>query len=327
MAISKGSTLLSVVVPLYNEADGLRAFNESLIKTLQEVTENSYEIIYCDDGSKDNTAELVKDWHVSNPKIKLIKFSRNFGKESALSAGIAQAVGQAIIMLDGDGQHPIDFIPKFVDSWKNGAQVVVGVRRGNEQETWSKRFGSRIFYTLFNRFTHQKLIPQSTDFRLIDKVVGQAFLKLNETDRLTRGLIDWLGFKRELIYFNAPPRLSGSPGYSRRKLIKLAANSFVSLSPVPLYIFGYIGVFITLGSLLLGLSVLIEQFLLGDLWHWKFTGTATLSILLLFLVGVVLMSQGILSLYVSNINNQSKKRPLYIIDQAGSVGLVSPNDE
>ena len=327
MFASKSLPLLSAVVPLYDEAGGLKAFHESLLKVLETITKNSYELIYCDDGSTDKTAELIQAWCATNPKIRLIKLSRNFGKENALSAGIAQAHGRAIIMLDGDGQHPAELIPKFIDCWQNGAQVVVGVRLGSENGNWRpKRLGSKIFYKLFNSLTRQKLIPGSTDFRLIDREVGQAFLTLYESDRLTRGLIDWLGFKRQLIYFEAPARVDGKPGYGFRKLVKLAANSFVSLTPMPLYIFGYLGVLITALAFLLGVSVLIEQFLLGDPWHWKFTGTATLSILLLFLIGIVLMSQGILSLYISHIHNQSKKRPLYIIDQVGSVGLSQPNN-
>jgi dolichol-phosphate mannosyltransferase len=144
---------------------------------------------------------------------------------------------------------------------------------------------------------------------------------MGETDRITRGLIDWLGFRREFIEFEANARADDSTSYSRAKLMRLAANSFVSLTPTPLYVFGCVGVVITAGALVLGGSVFIEQLLLGDPWHWKFTGTAMLSILLLFLIGIVLMSQGILSLYISHVHNQSKQRPLYIIDYEGSAGI------
>lgn len=317
--------LFSVVVPLYNESNGLEAFHVSLMDVLKPL-DKTFEVIYIDDGSEDNTAQIIQNLHKTDMDIKLIKFSRNFGKENALSAGIAQACGQAIIMLDGDGQHPPDLIPKFIKAWQAGAQVVVGIRTDNVDEGWFKKLGSRFFYKLFNRFTGQKLVAGSTDFRLIDKSVQQAFLCLEETDRITRGLIDWLGFQREFINFKANPRLAGSPSYSPRKLMGLAANSFVSLSLTPLYLFGYLGVFITGLSLILGTSVLIEQIFLGDPWHWKFTGTAMLSILLLFLVGMVLMSQGILSLYISHIHNQSKRRPLYVIDHKGSAGLENDDE-
>lgn len=312
--------LLSVVVPLYNESVELKNFNELLTATISNVAKR-YEIIYCDDGSDDDTAEIVKDLRRHNQQIKLVKLSRNFGKEIALSAGIAEASGNAILTLDGDGQHPVELIPEFVQAWEAGAQVVIGVRTDNVSEGWFKKLGSRIFYQLFNRLTGQKLLPGSTDFRLIDKNVQAAFLQLEETDRITRGLIDWLGFRREFINFKAKPRQGGVPGYSRRKLLGLATNSFVSLSLAPLYLFGYLGVFITTLALIVGTSVFVEQILLDDPWHWKFTGTAMLSILLLFLVGIVLMSQGILSLYISHIHNQAKRRPLYVIDYSGSAGI------
>lgn len=313
--------LLSVVVPLYNEREGLEHFHRSLLVALAISAIDAYEIIYCDDGSSDDADRLISVWHRDDPQVKLIKFSRNFGKENALSAGIAFAKGQAVIMLDGDGQHPPRFISDFVEAWREGAQVVLGVRTETTGETLSRRVGSKLFYGLFNKFARQKLIPGSTDFQLIDRAVQKAFLSLPESQRITRGLIDWLGFKRKLIYFQADARANGSPGYSFLKLIQLAMNSFVSLTLMPLYIFGCLGVFITAASLLLGSSVVIEQLLLGDPWHWRFTGTAMLAIVIVFLIGIVLLSQGILSLYISHIHQESKRRPLYVIDEANSVGI------
>lgn len=319
------SVRLSVVIPVYNEALGLAAFHDSLMGVLCSLDE-VYEVVYADDGSSDNTAELVRAWHVGDERIKLVRLSRNFGKENALTAGIAAARGEAIITLDGDGQHPVELIPRFVKKWQEGAQVVVGVRTANKNAGWSRRLASRLFYKLFNALTGQKLLPGSTDYRLVDRAVRRAFLELKEPDRITRGLIDWLGFKRSLVHFKANARAAGAARYGRGRLLQLAANSFVSLSPAPLYLFGYLGIFITLGALGLGLAVMIEQLIAGDPWHWKFTGTAMLGILILFLVGIVLLSQGILSLYISHIHNQTKQRPLYVIDHKASVGIEKPDD-
>src|SRR5581483_7942963 len=305
--MAKQDTVLSVVVPVFNEAEGLAHFNDSLLEVLNQL-DLEFEVIYCDDGSTDNTSGLISKWAKTNRKIKLIRLSRNFGKENALTAGIAAAQGEAILMIDGDGQHPVELIPRFISAGRGGAKVVVGMRSDNTHLTWFKNFMSGGFYKVFNRLTHQKLMSGTTDFRLIDRSVQQVFLTLTESGRITRGLIDWLGFEREYITFKARPRLHGQPRYSYIKLVKLAANSLVSLSPKPLYVFGYLGIFITIGSFLLGTAVFIEQILLGDPGHWKFTGTAMLGILLLFLVGILLMSQGILSLYISHIHNQSKNR-------------------
>ena len=313
--------LYSFVVPIYNEEDGLSRFHNALSEVLKNDLKDDYEVIYCDDGSTDKSTSLVAEFCADNHKVKLLSLSRNFGKESALAAGIAAARGDAVIMLDGDGQHPVELIPKFISAWLKGSEVVIGVRVGNYNQGYIKKSGSRWFYRLFNKLTNQKLIPGSTDFRLIDKAVKNEFLKLEENDRITRGLIDWLGFKREYISFEAGSRSSGAPGYSYKKLATLAANSFVSLTLTPLYIFGYLGVFITSSSFLLGLAVLVEQLLLNDPLNWHFTGTAMLGILTLFLVGIILLSQGILSLYISHIHTQSKRRPLYIIDHKKSVGI------
>lgn len=319
--------LISIVVPVHNERAGLGRFQTALMDMISRSTADEYEVIYCDDGSSDGTAELINEWCQLDDRIKLIKFSRNFGKENALSAGIAQAKGDAIITIDGDGQHPIELLSKFIGAWKNGAQVVIGLRTERGVESWFKRWGTWSFYTIFNKVSGQTLRPDATDYRLLNRDVAEAFLQLGETDRMTRSLIDWLGFRREYVHFRPTPRLHDEPaGYSPGKLIRLAANSFVSLSPTPLYLFGYLGIIITTTATLLGAAVLLEQVVLGDPWHWKFTGTAMLSILTLFLVGIVLISQGILSLYISHMHAQTKGRPLYVIDYSGSAGIRKRRD-
>lgn len=320
MQAESNTKRLSVVVPIYNESAGIERFNDELNKVLS-ATKLDYEVIYCDDGSLDNSADIIKRLSESDNHIKLLRFTTNFGKENALTAGISRASGQAVLMIDGDGQHPIELIPKFIESWKSGAKVVIGVRRSNSKAGWTKRVESKLFHLLLNNMSAQKLKHGSTDFRLIDQDVRKAFLTMPERERITRGLIDWLGFEPSYIYFSALPRVYGTPTQSRKKLFKLATLSFISLSTTPLYLFSYLGGLITTLSFLLGLLVLIEQLILGDPWHWKFTGTAMLGILLVFLVGLVLISQGIMSLYISHIHTQSKQRPLFVIDYDKSIGI------
>ena len=314
------NSLISFVIPVYNEALGLAKFHASLIDVIKTLPDYDYEIIYCNDGSSDDTYQVVKDINSVDSRVLLISLSRNFGKESALAAGIKQASGQAIITLDGDGQHPVELIPEFIKKWACGAQVVIGLRQNNEGQTASKNSFSSLFYRLFNKLSGQKIEPGSTDFRLIDIDVRTAFLQLNESDRITRGLIDWLGFDRDYIHFNARARQVGITSYNTSKLVKLAIDSFVSMSSRPLFIFTYIGLFITTLSFIVGTLVIVEQILLNDPFNWNFTGTAMLGILILFSVGLLLLSQGILSIYISRIHNQSKSRPLYVINPAKSIG-------
>jgi len=315
---------LSIVVPIYNEALGLVDFNKDLTDELTKLGTiglKDYEIIYVDDGSSDNSATIIKDLQKQFPTIKLVVLSRNFGKESALASGIAIASNEAVITMDGDSQHPVDVLPELIAKWQDGARVVIGVRRKSKSDGIIKKLNSRLFYATFNKLTHQKLTPNATDFRLIDRQVQKEFLKLNESDRITRGLIDWLGFDPAHVMFDARIRKTGKAGYSNSKLLGLATNTFVSLTSVPLYLVGYLGLIITSLSLILGVAVFFEQLLLGDPLSWNFTGTAMLSILILFLMGLVLIAQGIMSLYISTINNQSKNRPLYIIDYEKSSGI------
>jgi dolichol-phosphate mannosyltransferase len=310
---------ISIVVPLYNEEAGIEKFHHLLKESLDENKYN-HEIIYVNDGSTDNSLQVLNKIAKTDSNVKVVNFSRNFGKEYALSAGYDQAEGDMAISMDSDGQHPPKLISKFIDEWNSGSRVVVGIRKNSEKGI-SKKLFARLYYMVFNRLSGDKTIPGSTDYRLLDKQVIAELTKLKENNRITRGLIDWLGFKRSYIYFESPERIAGKATYSFRKLLMLAQNSIVSMSSTPLYLFGLLGTLITAVSLLLGLSVIIEQLILGDPLNWNFTGTAQLSILILFLIGLVLISQGIISLYISQINLESKNRPNYVIDKENSIGI------
>lgn len=312
---TKLAPILSVVVPVYNESAGLLAFHNALLRVVERVYPQAYEIIYCDDGSRDGSAALIKTFQKHNPRIVLLKLSRNFGKEIATTAGIDHATGRAVITLDADGQHPVDLIPEFIERWRAGSRVVIGLRTANQREGVVKRLGSKLFYRVFSRLTGLKLVAGSTDFRLIDAAVQREFMRMTERNRITRGLIDWLGYERAYIEFVANPRLAGEAGYSFQKLFKLAIDSMVSMSISPLYITAYIGVVILPAAVLIGIGML-ANLLLHDPVHLRATGSAYVMVLLLFLVGVLLVSQGIIGLYLSHIHTETQNRPLYVIDQA-----------
>lgn len=318
--IKSQAPLLSIVVPVYNEAAGLQGFHKKLIEIAKNNTDSSFEIIYCDDGSTDDSAAIIGQLCADSPVIKLLKLSRNFGKEISTTAGIHAAQGQAIITIDADGQHPPELIPEFLKLWRGGARVVVGLRTANREEGWVKRLGSKFFYKFFNKISGVHLRPGSTDYRLIDQTVQREFVRMTERGRITRGLIDWLGYNRRYIKFRANPRLSGRAGYSSKKLFKLAIDSLVSLSLSPLYISAYIGAVVLPLSTLLGLGMVINA-LFGDPLSLRTTGSAYIVVLLLFLVGILLVSQGIIGLYLSHIHTETQNRPLYVVDNDNSIGI------
>lgn len=310
--------LLSVVVPVYNESEGIESFHKLLLAGLRDI-QTDHEILYIDDGSRDDSGSKLLSIAKKDSTVRVVSLSRNFGKEIATTAGIHLAKGDAVIILDADGQHPPELIKEFVDKWQLGAKVVVGIREKNSKEGFVKRYGSKFFYKIFNSTTGHELIPGSTDFRLIDRLVQQEFIKFSERNRITRGLIDWLGFKRDYITFESPERMAGEASYKTSQLFKLAINSFTTLSLKPLFFFGWVGAFITVGSFLLGLFILIEQFLLRDPLALHFSGPAILGIFMSFLVGLVLISQSVLATYVSHIHAQTQGRPLFVIDESRSV--------
>lgn len=312
---------LSIVTPLYNEQASLKDFHTSLKNALQPLG-ITYEIIYVNDGSTDTTLDILAKLAKKDDTIRVVSLSRNFGKELATSAGIVYARGNATIIMDGDGQHPPKLIGSFLQKWREGAQVVIGVRATNQKEGFIKKTGSKLFYGLFNMMSDSKIVPRSTDYRLIDAVVQTEFSRFQERRRITRGLIDWLGYKREYIAFDAPARLAGEANYKISKLVKLAMDSFVSLSLKPLYMFGWVGIFVTFGALLVGLFILIEQFVLGDPLLLHFSGAVILGIAMSFMIGLVLISQGVLAIYLSHIHSQAQGRPLYIVDKSQSINLM-----
>lgn len=324
-------SLISLVIPVYNEEEGVEQFHNSLLmpEIVKLQGEYDFAVIYINDGSRDNSLSITQEIAAKNTQVKVVSLSRNFGKEIATTAGIHAAEGSdAVICLDADGQHPPALIGEFIKKWEAGAKVVTGVRKSNQNEGFVKKFGSKVFYKLFNSFSgsRYKMIPGSTDFRLIDKLVRAEFLHFTERNRITRGLIDWLGFKTDYVYFDSPERLAGEASYKTSALAALAINSFISLSTKPLLISGYLGVFILTLSVIAGLFIIIEQYVLGDPLGLNITGSAQLGIFLSCLVGIVLISQSIISIYLSHIHSQTQGHPLFVIDKSESVNLTENDD-
>jgi glycosyltransferase involved in cell wall biosynthesis len=318
-SMSNKSPVLSVVVPVYNEQVVIARFHQALHEVLATI-DLSHEIVYCNDGSDDDTLVRLKEIAAHDTSVRILSLSRNFGKEIAATAGMQVTKGQAVLLLDADGQHPVDRIPDFVERWQAGSQVVVGVRTTDQHQGIIKHLGSRLFYKLLNSLSGMKLIPGTTDFCLVDRVVVQDFVRLQERNRITRGLIDWLGYDHDYIYFAAKKRMAGEATYSVRKLMKLAVDGVVSLSVSPLYLTAYIGGIILPLATLLGLAMLVNA-VAGDPLNLHATGSAYLDVLLLFLIGILMVSQGIIGIYLSHIHAEAQGRPLYIVDESKSVRI------
>lgn len=314
--MKKASTtpLLSLVIPCFNEAANLKPFLKACEVALPKGY--LYELIYVDDGSSDTTTVQLEALRSKRPDIvvKTLEFSRNFGKEVAITAGLNYAQGHAAIIIDADLQHPPAVIPQFISAWQAGADVVVGVRTLDKSYApWFKRQGSRLFYKIINLLSPIEIMPNATDFRLIDRLVIDEFNRFSERNRMTRGLIDWLGFNRQYVTFTPASRLHGTAGYSFRKLTGLALNSIVSMSLIPLKFAGYIGLLITLLFGTLGSLITIEMFVFNDPLHLRVANSVDLAVLILFLIGIVLMALGLLGLYITTIHTEVTNRPLYVI--------------
>lgn len=306
--------LISIVIPVYNEEENIALIYRKLFDASETLKDTyDFEFIFVNDGSVDRSAEILEYIENHYKNVQVIEFSRNFGKETAVSAGIYEARGEAVVMIDGDLQHPPELLGQFIEKWEQGAEVVIGVREKNKNEGLVKKIGSFFFYKIMNAIGETKIIPRATDYRLLDRQVVNEFNRFTERNRISRGLIDWLGFRRDFVYFRANARQFGKPEYKVSKLIKLALSGFVSHSLFPLKLAGYLGIAITSSSGLFGLFIIIEKYIFSDPWGLRFSGPFMLGVLLLFMVGVILSCLGLIALYIANIHNEVINRPLYVI--------------
>lgn len=305
--------VISIVVPVFNEEVAIRDFLDKQLMPVVLALDEKVELIVVNDGSTDKTLEKVRECKILHSvSSKIISFSRNFGKEEALSAGLSKASGDAVIMIDADGQHPVDVIPKMIEKWKAGAKVVTALRAHN---TTKHRMASGMYYGVMRMLGNKNVVVGAMDFRLLDRIVVDEFNKFTERNRLARGLVDWLGFSQEYIKVETRGRIGGKPSYSFKRLMAVAGDSMASTSRTPLVVFGYIGAFITVVSVLFGLFILIQQYIMGDPLHLDWSGAVAMSVFVSFLVGLVLVSQSITALYISQIHAESKNRPLYVIEK------------
>jgi len=303
------SVTYSIVVPAYNEESVLPETYLRLT-TVLEMLDAPYELVFVNDGSTDGTLTLLEEMHRNDPRIKVVDFSRNFGHQVAITAGMDYARGDAVIVIDADLQDPPEVILDFVDKWKEGYEIVYGVREKREGETLFKKATASIFYRFLAKMTDIKIPLDAGDFRLMDRKVVDVFKNgIKEKNRFVRGLASWVGFRQTGVPYTRVARVAGKTKYPFRKMLKFSLDAVVSFSNVPLRMATYIG----FGVAALSFLYMIYVVLLKVLSNVPVQGWSSLIAVVLFLGGVQLIFLGIIGEYLARINEDVKQRPLYIV--------------
>lgn len=303
---------MSIVVPVFDESKNVEPLYEAIRSAVAKLEDVDVEYVFVDDGSRDDSLLVLAKLADADPKVKVVALARNFGKELALSAGVTYAKGDAVITMDADLQHPPGLLGELVAKWRAGAEVVVAKRGATARKTFLRHASSRLFALLGRLLANNDAVEEGgTDYRLIDKKVRAAFLLVRERRRAYRQIVDWLGFKRESVVFDAPERFEGKSTYSLGKLWDLALDMIISRSSAPLRLVLYLGFLISIAS-----SVsLVWMFFAFD-WvdrKWYYTPLAKAVVFNTLLIGVLLVAFGIVGLYVGRIHEEVRARPLFTV--------------
>lgn len=303
--------VISIVAPAYNEERNLPPFLAAIVPLLESIGE-TFEIVFVNDGSRDNTLGMLAAAAALDPRIKVVGLARNFGKDIALSAGLAHARGQAVIPIDCDLQHPVDLIPQFVAKWREGYDMVLGVRSKRDEEGLLRRTASRSYYKLMKMITSVEIPPNAGDFRLIDRKIVDVINKMPERHRFMKGIFAWPGFKVASLEFQASVRANDTVStWSFFKLWRFALDGLFSFSTAPLKVWTYVGLLSALGAFVYLVITLVQKIAFGI----EVPGYASLMILLLFFNGLTMISNGIQGEYIGRIFEEVKRRPLYVVGQ------------
>lgn len=303
--------MISVVVPIFNEEGNIPEVYKRCSAVFDKSGE-TYEMIFVNDGSTDRSLAICKKLADGNRQVKIVSFSRNFGHQIAVTAGLDFAQGDAVVVIDTDLQDPPELIGEMVEKWKEGYQVVYAQRKKRKGETFFKKKTAYFFYRLMRFMTSTEIPPDTGDFRLMDKEVVEVLKKMRERNRFLRGMVSWVGFKQAGLQFERQRRLSGKTKYPLTKMIRFAVNGIVSFSDKPLRIASYLGLISSGIGLLMIFYGIYSKFFMPET---TVSGWASVFIAVLFLGGVQLFTIGIIGEYISRIYEETKARPLYIVDE------------
>jgi polyisoprenyl-phosphate glycosyltransferase len=311
--MNSSSPVLSVIVPAYNEEEVLPIFHARLVTALTNVPEleGRWEVVYVNDGSKDGTLRLLKELQLTDPAVGVANLSRNFGKEAAMSAGLRLARGDAVILIDADLQDPPELIGDMVRVWQQGADMVNMKRSSREGETWFKKASAAWFYKVINWLSDVHIPENVGDFRLLSRRAVDALNQLPESNRFMKGLFAWIGYKQVVVEYARHPRAAGQTKWPYFKLLNFAIEGITGFSVVPLRLASYAGFLTAFSAFVYALFLLIKTLTIGD----SVKGFPTLILTILILGGLQLMAMGIIGEYLGRLFMESKRRPLFLIDE------------
>lgn len=303
--------LLSVVVPAYNEQEVLPEFHRRLCQVLDGLADARCEVVYINDGSRDNTLAVMQALQVQDARVSLVNLSRNFGKEIALTAGLDHAQGDAVVVIDADLQDPPEVIPALVEGWKRGYDMVYAQRTLREGETAVKKLTAHLFYRVAQRMSRVRIPADTGDFRLLSRRAVDAIKQLREQHRFMKGLFAWIGYPQLAVPYKRDPRFAGETKFNYWKLWNFALEGLTSFSIGPLKMATYFGMLVAVGAMVFAAWIILKTLLFGEVVQ----GYPTIMVTMLFLGGVQLISIGLLGEYVGRMFNESKQRPLYLVDR------------
>ncbi len=312
---------LSAVVPMLNEGRNVGTFLRALRDVLASLSP-AFEIVVVNDGSRDDTRDRVLEI-AADCAVRYVELSRNFGKENALSAGLDAARGDVVVLLDGDGQHPPSLVPRMLEHWRAGADMVYAVRAHRRDESWLKRTGTSLFYAGMARAAHVDIPPDAGDFRLLDRKVVEALRRLPERTRFMKGLYAWVGFRSVPVEYEPPPRAAGRSSFGIGGLARLALAGLTSFSTLPLRLVAVAGGLISVVALGYGSWVIVEDLVYGI----KVPGYPTIVVSIMFFSGVQLLSLGVIGEYLGRVFEETKRRPNFIVADEVDEGRIPPREE
>lgn len=302
---------ISIIIPAYNEEEALPALMERITKFADDTKDYDFEFLFVNDGSKDRTIELIKEYREKDKRVCYVDFARNFGKETAMKAGIDYATGDAVVFLDADLQDPPEIITEMIKYWEEGYDDVYAQRKSRKGETWMKKFTSKMYYKILQDLTNVPIQKDTGDFRLLDRRCVNALKVMNESQRNSKSMFSWIGYKKKAIFYDRDPRVAGKTKWNYSKLINLAIDGITSFTTSPLRISTFIAIPTFLVLFVYFIYVIAKSFIV----HQPIQAFQVTILLILFFSGIQIMLFGIVGEYLGRIFNETKNRPLYLVNE------------